>query len=161
MLKKDAMIPGARVRVLPVIKDGLPAAYGGSEVKDHMLMTDTAGAVFEDHHEITSGAILTVVEGPKKRKGITTIIVEIKGVTGHVFWCEARVSCEHIVPKAVRYDKNAYRIELDGKQIATALRLSNDQWGLYDIDEKALTKRTWAKPADVAKAYDEVMATKS
>lgn len=159
MLKKDLMVAGTKVRVLPVIKDGLPAAFGGSEVKPYLLMTDTAGSTLSNGWEILSGTVLTVVDGPKRRQGINTMVVRLEdGQEGHVFWCEARVSCEMIAPKAVRYDKDAYRIELDGVVVAMALRLSNDRWALHDTDDRRIGARTWGKPAEVATAYGAMQA---
>lgn len=154
MLKKDLMVAGTKVRVLPVIKDGLPAAFGGSEVKPYLLMTDTAGSALGNGWEILSGTVLTVVDGPKRRQGINTMVVSLDdGQEGHVFWCEARVSCEMIAPKAVRYDKDAYRIELDGTVVAMALRMANGSWAMFDAADRRIGKRTWAKPADVAEAF--------
>jgi hypothetical protein len=157
VLKKDLMTPGTRLRVLPVIKNGLPANMGGSEEKPYLLMTPEAGALFEERWGIPSGALLTVIDGPKRRSGINTIIVRTEdGQEGHVFWCEARASCEAIVPRAVRHDADTQRIMLDGEMVAIALRLSNGRWGLYGAgDERKLTNRTWAKPAEVAEAYGE------
>ena len=153
------MVAGARIRVLPVIKDGLPAAFGGSEVKPYLLMTDTAGSALTNGWEIRSGTVLTIVDGPRRRQGINTIVVRLEdGQEGHVFWCEARVSCEIIAPKAVRYDKDAYRIELDGEIVAMALRMANDSWALFDTSDKRIGGRSWPKPADVAKAYAGILA---
>ena len=162
MLKKDLMIAGARIRVLPVIKDGLPAAFGGSEVKPYLLMTDTAGSALSNGWEILSGTVLTVVEGPKKRQGINTMVVRLEdGQQGHLVWGEARVSCEMIAPKAVRYDKDVYRIEIDDEVVAMALRLGNDRWALFDKDDRRIDRRSWPKPADVAKAYAELQKATS
>lgn len=157
MLKKDDMTAGARIRVLPVIKDGLPAAFGGSEVKPYLLMTDTAGSALSNGWEILSGTVLTVVDGPRRRGGINTLVVRLgDGQEGHVFWCEARVSCELIAPKVVRYDKDVYRIELDGVIVAMAMRLTNDRWALNDTNDRRISKSTWSKPAEVAKAYGDM-----
>mgnify|MGYP001208011616 CR=1 FL=1 len=57
--------------------------------------------------------------------------------------------------KAVRYDKDAYRIEdAQGTVVAMALRLTNDRWALYDTEDHRLSRRTWSKPAEVAAEFD-------
>lgn len=56
--------------------------------------------------------------------------------------------------KAVRYDKNASRIERGGDIVAMALRLANNRWGLYDRDERRLVTKTFENPAAVAEAFD-------
>lgn len=61
-------------------------------------------------------------------------------------------------PKAVRYDANAYRLEQDGQLIAMVLRLANDRWSLFDLDDKRITSRTWSKPSEAAAAYDTIVA---
>lgn len=57
---------------------------------------------------------------------------------------------------AVRYDKDAYRIQRGDDIVAMALRLANGAWSLYDTSDRRLSKRTWTKPAEVAKAFDEI-----
>jgi hypothetical protein len=97
MLKKELMIPGSKIEVLPVIKDGLPK-YGPSDTEPHILpylrIWGRLGS-----HEVYSGEILTVIEKPKKRftSRINSAIVETSnGIQGQVFWCELRISCKHI-----------------------------------------------------------------
>lgn len=66
-----------------------------------------------------------------------------------------------IASKAVRHDSIAYRIEREGTVVAMALALSNDRWALYDLQEHRLSRSTWAKPAQVAEAFDALEAAKS
>lgn len=160
MLRKDEMTPGTRLRVLPVIRTGVPAKFGAT-VKSHLMMTPEPGGMLDGYYNIPSGTVLTVVEPPKRRNGTNTIALRTEGgQQGYVYWCEARASCETIAPKAVRYNSDAYRIELDGEAVAIALRLGNGRWGLYDArDERKMSDRTWDKPADVANAYREMLRT--
>lgn len=100
MLKKQEMVPGTVLKVKPVIKTGLPgfAPIGGSDVKDHLLITPECGGVMFASWKVTSGTILEVIQGPKRRRqGINTAIVKVRDqeeIVGHVYWCELRVSCE-------------------------------------------------------------------
>jgi len=100
MLKKQEMVPGTVLKVKPVIKTGLPGfAPSGSDVKDHLLVTPECGGVMFASWKVTSGTILEVVQGPRRRKeGINTAIVKVCGqeIVGHVYWCELRVSCEKL-----------------------------------------------------------------
>lgn len=56
--------------------------------------------------------------------------------------------------RAVRYDKDTYRIQQGDDVVALAQRLSNDRWVLVDTNDHRLEKRSHAKPKDVAAAYD-------
>lgn len=56
--------------------------------------------------------------------------------------------------RAVRYDKDTYRIQKGDDVVALAQRLTNDRWVLVDTNDHRLEKRSHAKPKDVAAAYD-------
>jgi hypothetical protein len=98
MLKRPDIVKGAVVEVLPVIKNGIEK----SGFKDHILITAEAGSfLFGGNKGVRSGAILEIVDKPKRRgEGGTTVIVKVRGedVQGHVFWCELRASCKLIAP---------------------------------------------------------------
>lgn len=96
-LKKEQMLPGAIVEVLPVIKDGVPG-FGlnlGGGTKEHLTITREAGSVMDGGWGATSGTRLEIVQGPKRRQGINTVIVKVceqPEIVGHVYWCELRAS---------------------------------------------------------------------
>lgn len=105
MLKKELTIPGARIQVNPVIKDGLPKSMFGdlsfnnfnNPPKTHISLMQDAGSFLNGHAAIYPGELLTIVRGPKKTMGINTCTVKTSaGVVGHVYWCELRASCRHI-----------------------------------------------------------------
>lgn len=58
--------------------------------------------------------------------------------------------------RAVRYDKDAYRIQHGEQIVAMALRLANGAWGLYDMQDRRLARETWATPAEVAEAFEQM-----
>lgn len=104
MLKKEQVLKGAILEVLPVIKDGLPGFgldIGGEHSKEHLLLTaEPGGALMGRSWGVTSGSRLEVVDKPKRRQGINTAIVKVIGsdVEGHVYWCELRASAKLITP---------------------------------------------------------------
>lgn len=94
-ISKAQMVPGTKLKIRPVIKDGI-TAISTSSVLPHVRMMEDAGSMMNGHRAINSGDIVTVVEPPKRRTcGINTIIVEdATGVQGHVYWCEMRASAD-------------------------------------------------------------------
>lgn len=106
MLKKDKMIPGTQIKVRPVIKDGLPRAMFGDTnvpgsrdgIKDHIGLMRASGDFFGGGVGVRSGAVLTVVRGPKKKDGINCAMVQVPGYTEdfYAYWCELRASCDHV-----------------------------------------------------------------
>ena len=60
--------------------------------------------------------------------------------------------------KTERYDKNCYRILVDGHIVAFALRMANARWALYDINDKRISKISFAKPKEVAEYFDALRA---
>ncbi len=102
LLKKDVVKPGAVLEVLPVIKSGLPS-FGlgqGSQVQEHLLMTQKPGGFFDGSWKITSGTRLEVLEGPKRRgeagNSAKVKVIGQEDVVGYVFWCELRASAKLI-----------------------------------------------------------------
>ena len=104
MLNKAETKKGAQiaVRTDKPPKDGLTSAYGGGHEIDFITLQAGAGtSIFSGRNKIMPGDILTVVDGPKRRDGINTAIVETAaGLQGHVYWCELRANCHHIHPVA-------------------------------------------------------------
>lgn len=49
--------------------------------------------------------------------------------------------------------KDAKRVLRDGEIIGLVLRLANDRWGAYDIDERRLSPRSYDKPKAALAAY--------
>lgn len=47
-----------------------------------------------------------------------------------------------------------YRLERDGHIVALALRLANGEWGLYDENEKRLSKVAFKTPKMAAEAAE-------
>lgn len=98
MLKKEQMVQGAILEVLPIIQDGLPGYSIEPElhVKDYLLVArDPGGFLDENAWQLASGTRLEVVDGPKRRNRVNTVIVKVcdrPEVEGHVFWCELRAS---------------------------------------------------------------------
>jgi hypothetical protein len=102
MLNKAETKKGAQivVRSDKPLKDGLPSTFGGGEEIEYITLQAGAGtSIFGGTNKILPGDILTVVDGPKRRNGINTTIVQTaSGLQGHVYWCELRTNCHHIHP---------------------------------------------------------------
>ena len=92
MLRKEQMNPGSKIRVRDVIKDGL-----GSH-KKHLSLYYQSGGFFNGGVGVRSGAILTVVHGPKKKNGINSAAVRVEGGDQDLYgyWCELRASSDHV-----------------------------------------------------------------
>ena len=101
MLNKDATVPGATIRTRKILKDGVSLGGGMSEIP-HITSHPTghgAGVpgVVAPSFTVGPEEELTVVEKPKKRGGINMCkIRNSQGQEGHVFWCELRISCDHV-----------------------------------------------------------------
>lgn len=81
MLKKELMAPQSLIRT----------------IDDFVMYTDdvllSAGPV----DIVPAGIDLTVIHGPKRKSGINFAKVETaQGMTGYVFWCHLKDSCNHI-----------------------------------------------------------------
>lgn len=48
-----------------------------------------------------------------------------------------------------RYDNDAQRIMDDGEIVGMALRLANNQWGLFDTNEVRVCDQAFGRPKDV------------
>ncbi len=95
MLHKDHAIPGAKLRVNDVIKDGLSSAYGGGKTKETLYLSSPSFiGPFGGGWDVRSGAILIVVKKPRKVSGINVCQVKVEGTTivGEAYWCELRAS---------------------------------------------------------------------
>lgn len=92
MLRKEQMTPGSKIRVRDVIKDGL----GGT--KGHLSLYYEPGGFLNGGVGVRSGAILTVVRGPKKKDSINCAVVRVEGGNQDLYgyWCELRASCDHV-----------------------------------------------------------------
>lgn len=103
MLKKEQVIKGAVLAVLPAITDGL-GGFGmpGAKEKEYLLITEVCGGALGIGKSwgVGAGAVLEVIDGPKRRKGINTAIVRVRGqeIHGHIYWCELRASCNVLEP---------------------------------------------------------------
>lgn len=97
-LKKELMIPGNTLRVLPVIKTGVVLYKGQDQVRPYITLTEGPGSWLDGHCAVYSGETLTVV-GPPKRRGDAGTAAAVKtseGFIGYAFWCQLKASCEHI-----------------------------------------------------------------
>lgn len=98
MLKKANTVPGALVQVRDRISTGINIEKGASTEIPHLRVMTDAGTIMSGYHPVEAGAVLTIVDKPKNRRGINTAVVKTSdGVEGHVYWCELRASCDHIV----------------------------------------------------------------
>jgi len=61
---------------------------------------------------------------------------------------------DQVKTRVVRYDADSSRIQHGDEIVAMALRLANGRWGLYDTEERRLTKATFSSPDEVAEAFD-------
>lgn len=106
MLHKDQTTPGSMVRVRSgQLKSGVPwIGLKGDKPADWdhidaLTFTAGAGSFLSGSGKIPAGTDLKIVKGPKRYDGINTVIVEMpNGVQGHVYWCELRINCDHILP---------------------------------------------------------------
>jgi len=103
MLKKEEMIPGAIVEIYRINK-GVPGYVQGPG-EPHILVTKEAGGFFDGGKGVRVGALLEIVQGPKRRDNINTAIVKFDTeegqYQGHVFWCELRASGRLVQPAPV------------------------------------------------------------
>jgi hypothetical protein len=99
VLNKNASIAGAKIVTKAVLRDGLPASYGGNEVIDAIRAWPQAGGVMVSTTPVFTvgpNEPLEIVEGPKKNNRINMCKVRNQhGQVGHVFWCELRASSSH------------------------------------------------------------------
>lgn len=101
MLKKTLAVPGSLVQVRARISDGVNLEKGANTTLPHLRVMTDAGTVMSGYHPVESGAILTIVDKPKNRRGINTAVVRTSdGIEGHVYWCELRASCDHVAAEA-------------------------------------------------------------
>jgi hypothetical protein len=100
MLKREQTIKGAVVEVVQ-IKSGL----GVDPINPNgILVTKEAGGFFDGGKRVPVGVQLEIVDKPKRRNGISTVVVKFPlsdarsegkdEYTGHVYWCELRASCK-------------------------------------------------------------------
>lgn len=93
MLRKTTISPGVLVEVNPVIKDGLPVAYGGDNKPKPYL------ELLESQYQVKSGERLEVVKGPRRVPGWNNVIrVRVVGtdIESEAYWCEVRASCTQL-----------------------------------------------------------------
>lgn len=57
-----------------------------------------------------------------------------------------------------RYNQDAYRILVDAEVVAMALRLANDRWALFDLNDRRMSKMSFATPKEVATHFDELLS---
>lgn len=105
MLKKENMIPGSKIKVRPVIKDGLPPVLKDyktaitADILTEIEVMPIGSTLGWTHYKanVVSGTILEVVKGPKKISGANVATVRLSnGQEGYVYWCTLRASCDHI-----------------------------------------------------------------
>jgi hypothetical protein len=97
MLKKEETVKGAIVEVFQ-IKKGVPGASPDHANAAYVAVTAEAGGILNGGKGVGVGTRLEIVEPPKRRNGINTVVVKfpIEGgeYQGHVYWCELRASCK-------------------------------------------------------------------
>lgn len=94
MLKKELTVKGAKIRSRNVLKNGIVA--GAEGVVPYITMTQGPGSVFDGCISIPPNVTFEVADKPKKKSGINVVKVLYQGHEGYVYWCELRVSCDHI-----------------------------------------------------------------
>jgi hypothetical protein len=103
LLKKQAVIPGVILEVLPDISTGLPPmGPGPHKLVGGFLWREYFPVYmdyFMDHWKIPSGTKMEVLAGPKRlREAGTRVKVKVLGseqeIVGTAFWCEVRASCK-------------------------------------------------------------------
>ena len=98
VLKKEDILPGVKVVINDVIRDGLPGAFRGpddSDVLEYLSITPSVGGYFSGAWHVESGAILEIVKKPRKVGRINSVRVRRQddpSVEGEVYWCELRAS---------------------------------------------------------------------
>jgi len=102
MLKKEHAVPGAKVIVNDIIRDGITGwmAKDRDDRKEFLSMTHVPGGFFNGGYNVGSGTVLEIVKKPRKTEGINTVRVRVVGqpqVEGEVFWCELRASTTLLV----------------------------------------------------------------
>lgn len=103
MLKKELTVPGARVVLKEVLKDGVPGNMsepGADHTISHVTITPDIGSIMlTGGWEVGSGTELEIVKKPRRRDRINSVRVRVVGqpeVEGEVYWCELRASARHI-----------------------------------------------------------------
>lgn len=103
MLKKEETIKGAIVEVFQ-IKKGVAGASPDHADAGYVRVTAEAGGFLNGGKGVGIGTRLEIVEPPKRRDGINTVVVKfpIEGgeYQGHVYWCELRASCKLVQASA-------------------------------------------------------------
>ena len=100
MLKKENMIAGSTIKTRNVLKDGLGGAAGSNQTSDELdylrLLSKPYASFDSTYIPIPKNTTLTVLDKPKKKNGINVARVAYGDREGYVFWCELRVSCDHV-----------------------------------------------------------------
>lgn len=98
MLNKYKMVPGSKIQVKPILKDGFGGSVTALPVFDLTNGPMISEVITGGAYQITSGNVLTVVNGPKKRYGgINLARVQLPdGSVGDLYWLSLRLSCDHI-----------------------------------------------------------------
>lgn len=101
MLSKDKMIPGSTIKTRNVLKDGLGGTAGtpgltSNELDYLSLLSKPYAGMDSTVIAIPKQATLTVLDKPKKKNGINVAKVRYNDHEGFVFWCELRISCDHV-----------------------------------------------------------------
>lgn len=97
MLKKESMIPGSKVKLRSALKDGMPAAFGGSMPMPNLWLMQNHYSYPKDWQiDVPPNSTLTVIHGPKKKNGINCAKVNYNGKDGFMFWSMLRASADHI-----------------------------------------------------------------
>lgn len=98
MLKKELTLPGSRVILNEVLKDGVPVSLvstsWGPKHNPQIPFINVGGV------NCGPGTELEVVKKPRKIDGrinsVRVRIVNRPTVEGEIFWCELRASARHI-----------------------------------------------------------------
>ncbi|HEY9793714.1 MAG TPA: hypothetical protein V6D22_25180 [Candidatus Obscuribacterales bacterium] len=103
LLKKQNVVPGVILEILPDISTGLPPMgpgphdlVGGFLRREHFPVYID---FFMDHWKLPSGTKMEVLCAPKRmREAGTRVKVKVLGseqeIVGTAFWCEVRASCK-------------------------------------------------------------------
>mgnify|MGYP003576682706 CR=1 FL=1 len=57
-----------------------------------------------------------------------------------------------------RSSQDAYGIVVEAELVAMALQLASGKWALFDLDDRRMSKTSFATPKEVAAHFDELLS---
>lgn len=93
MLRKELCIAGSKVKLRKLLKDGVTT--GGVRSLSHLRLMIEPGA-FDEYLGVPPEAVITIIKKPKKYNNINCVQVEYENTIGFIYWCELRISADHI-----------------------------------------------------------------